>query len=115
MSKEIRVPPNCEVEANATQPDSRRSRSLKRAFYSASIADFRGSTLEQILGTLVENSSITLEHTQRNAWVEEIRILKDVMSTYEGQIYFEYAIPRMGKRIDVLLIIRAAIVIIEFK
>ena len=108
-------PPNPELIANAREHDGRRGVSLKRAFYSASIADFRGSTFEQILGTLAENSSITLEHTQRNAWMEEIRILKEVTSTYEGQIYFEYAIPRMGKRIDVLLIVRAAIVIIEFK
>ncbi len=88
---------------------------MKRALYSASIAEFCAADADHILGTIVEHISFTLEHTQRNAWMEEIRILKEVTSTYEGQIYFEYAIPRMGKRIDVLLIVGAAIVIIEFK
>jgi schlafen family protein len=88
---------------------------MKRAFYSAPIADFRESHSEQVLGTIVGNSSFALEQTQRNAWLEEIRILKDVLSSREGHIYFEYAIPRMGKRIDVLLIIGPAIFVIEFK
>jgi len=69
---------------------------MKRAFYSASISDFRTSTPEHILGTLVENNTFSLEHAQRNAWVEEIQILKEILARYEGQIYFEYAIPRMG-------------------
>src|SRR5207245_2848526 len=53
--------------------------------------------------------------TRATERVEEIEILKDVPSRHEGHIYFEYAIPRMGKRIDVLLIIGPAIVVIEFK
>src|SRR5438128_10129272 len=88
---------------------------MKRALYSESIAGFRKSTPEEILGTLTENTSFTLEPTQRNAWLEEIHILKKVLGSYEGRIYFEYAIPRMGKRIDALLIVGAAIIIIEFK
>ena len=88
---------------------------MKRAYYSASIADFKASNSEQILGTLAGNNPFTLEHSQRNAWLEEIRILKEVLTPYDGQIYFEYAIPRMGKRIDVLLIIGPALVVLEFK
>src|SRR5439155_6208192 len=45
----------------------------------------------------------TLEQTQRNAWLEEIDILQNVLSHRDGFIYFEYAIPRMGKGIDVVL------------
>jgi hypothetical protein len=89
--------------------------SVKRAFYSASIAEFLDSSTVQILGGLVENSSVTLEYTQRNAWVAEIEIIKSVVTGREGHVYFEYAIPRMGKRIDVLIILGPAIFIIEFK
>ena len=64
-------------------------RSMTRAFYSSSIADFRASSPEQILGTLVENNSFTLEHTQRNAWTEETQILKEVFARHEEQIYVE--------------------------
>ena len=49
---------------------------------------------------------ISLEQTQRDAWLEEIDILKKVLSRFDGSIYFEYSIPRMGKRIDVVLLIR---------
>ncbi len=28
--------------------------------------------------------------------MEEIEIMQDVLSPYQGRIYFEYAIPRMG-------------------
>jgi len=88
---------------------------MKRAYYSATIADFKAASPEQILGTLAGNNSFTLEQTQLNAWREEIRILREVLSNHQGQIYFEYSIPRMGKRIDVLLIIGPAIVVLEFK
>src|SRR5678815_1819562 len=89
--------------------------SMKRAFYSASIAEFRESPVEQILGTIAGNYSFSLETNQRNAWLEEIRILKEGLSTHDGYVYFEYAIPRMGKRIDVLLLIGAVIFVLEFK
>ena len=34
---------------------------------------------------------------------------------YEGEILFEYSIPRMGKRIDVVLLIKHVIFVLEFK
>jgi len=46
---------------------------------------------------------------------EEIRILQKVLLKYKGGIYFEYSIPRMGQRIDVLLLIKSVIFILEFK
>jgi hypothetical protein len=47
--------------------------------------------------------------------MEEIDILKQVLSNTEGRVYFEYAIPRMGKRIDVVLLIGPVIFVLEFK
>src|SRR5437016_8068214 len=88
---------------------------MKRDFYSASVADFRNTVPDQILGQLTANNPFTLEQTQRDAWLEEIDILQNILSDREGFIYFEYAIPRMGKRIDVVLIIGPAIFILEFK
>jgi hypothetical protein len=41
--------------------------------------------------------------------------LKEVVLEYKGRIFFEYSIPRMGRRIDVVLIIRNVIFVIEFK
>ncbi len=69
----------------------------------------------EILGILTQASSFPVEQTQRDAWLEEIRILKDMLHQYKGSIYFEYSIPRMGKRIDIVLIISSVIFVLEFK
>jgi hypothetical protein len=88
---------------------------MRREYYSDNISDFRQRSMEEILGKLAQGNDFALEHTQRDAWLEEIRILKDVLELYNGSVYFEYSIPRMGKRIDVVLVIGAVIFVLEFK
>jgi len=88
---------------------------MKREYYSNSIARFVKSEVDEILGKLTRNSDFDLGQNQRDAWIEEIHILQKVLAPYSGAIYFEYSIPRMGKRIDVLLIIGPAILVLEFK
>lgn len=55
------------------------------------------------------------EPTQKFAWEREVSILKKALSGYHGKIYFEFDIPRMGKRIDVVLLIKSVIFVLEFK
>lgn len=88
---------------------------MKRSFYSSSISNFISSPSEYILGVLAENNEFSLELTQRLAWKEQIKILKDAIASYEGKILFEYSIPRMGRRIDAVIIIRNVIFVLEFK
>lgn len=89
---------------------------MNRAYYSSSIRDFLGNSINEILGKLADSNNVfSLEHTQKEAWKQQIIILKEVLPGDSGSIYFEYAIPRMGKRIDVLLIIDSVIFILEFK
>jgi Uncharacterized conserved protein (DUF2075) len=89
---------------------------MKRDYYSDSITKFLETSSNEILGQLVTSSGgFSVEPTQRDAWLEEIRILKQVLSDVQGSIYFEYAIPRMGKRIDVVLLIGSVIFVLEFK
>jgi len=88
---------------------------MNRAYYSDTIQNFLNSSQNEILGIISGNSEFSDEQTQKGAWKEEIRILKNVLESYKGSVYFEYAIPRMGKRIDVLLIIQSVIFILEFK
>jgi hypothetical protein len=88
---------------------------MRRAYYSDKISDFHQRSNEEILGRLAQGNDFALEQTQRDAWLEEIRILKDVLRPYKGSVYFEYSIPRMGKRIDVVLVIGSVIFILEFK
>jgi hypothetical protein len=88
---------------------------MKREYYSATISDFLISKPPEVLGELVQNSDFAIEQTQRDAWIEEIRILQTALQLHKGSIYFEYSIPRMGKRIDVVLIIGSVIFVLEFK
>jgi hypothetical protein len=89
--------------------------STKRAYYSDTIANFLNATPECVLGILATNNDFDLGNTQRDAWLEEIRILHSVLPGREGSIYFEYSIPRMVKRIDVVLLIGPVIFVLEFK
>jgi hypothetical protein len=88
---------------------------MKREYYSDSIANFKKTIPDQIFGILAINNEFPLEQTQRDAWLEEIYILQKVLSRFEGAVYFEYSIPRMGKRIDIVLLIGPVIFVLEFK
>jgi len=88
---------------------------MRREYYSDTISDFLQRTNDEILGKLAQGNDFALEQTQRDAWLEEIRILKITLQPYKGSVYFEYSIPRMGKRIDVVLIIDSVIFVLEFK
>lgn len=88
---------------------------MKREYYSDSIASFLKAEPDEILGKLASENKFSLEQTQRDSWEEEIRILREVLGAYQGHIYFEYSIPRMGQRIDVVVIIGAVIFVLEFK
>ena len=86
-----------------------------REYYSNTIDNFKKTSTNEILGILATNNEFQLEQTQLDSWQEEISILKEALLSYEGSIYFEYSIPRMGKRIDVVLLIASAIFVLEFK
>ena len=88
---------------------------MKREYYASSIANFLSSTSEQVIASLVNNNEFSLEQTQRDAWQDEISILQNSLSGFDGKVYFEYSIPRMGRRIDVLLLIGGVIFVLEFK
>ena len=89
---------------------------MNRAYYKNSISKFIRENDNSILGKLsLNHSNRQLEDLQKNAWVKQIEILKDQLNEFEGQIYFEFAIPRMGKRVDNIIIINDSIFVVEFK
>lgn len=89
---------------------------MKRAYYSDSIRNFVSSDTDSIMGKIVNGcTDSTIRDTQKNAWKYQIDLLKPILSTYEGVILFEYSIPRMGLRIDTVLIIGPVVFVIEFK
>src|SRR4030067_3231355 len=88
---------------------------MQREYYSDSIANFLQSSTSEILVRLSLNNDFALIQAQRSAWLVEIDILRKVLEPCSGSIYFEYSIPRMGRRIDVVLLIRSVIFVLEFK
>ena len=88
---------------------------MKREFYADSIKGFLGSSVDEIIGKLTRESDFSVDPSQKGAWIEEIEILQRVLTPYAGGIHFEYSIPRMGERIDVLLVIGPVIFVLEFK
>ncbi len=88
---------------------------MKREYYSDSISNFLQSPTEGILGILALNNDFSLIQTQRVAWLAQIEILREILKRHQGSIYFEYSIPRMGRRIDVVLLIGPVIFVLEFK
>lgn len=88
----------------------------QRAYYQASISDFLQESTTSILGKLSQNHlNRSLEDLQRNTWQKQIEILKAQLNDLTGYIFFEFSIPRMGKRVDNIIIIRNTIFIVEFK
>ena len=87
-----------------------------RAYYSAPVADFLLSSEDSILGAIASSNEHELELTQRNAWLAQIQILKRQLRLVDGgHIFFEFSIPRMGKRADVIYLNRNAVFVLEFK
>ena len=89
---------------------------MQRAYYSNTFKDFLNDNTSSILGELCEHHSFAIEELQKKAWLSQIEILKRILQPFpKGEIYFEFAIPRMGKRVDNILIIDDSVFIIEFK
>jgi hypothetical protein len=88
---------------------------MARHFYDDTISNFLTSPSSNILGILAANNEFDLSQTQRDSWTQQLKILKQSLSRYDGHIFFEYSIPRMGKRIDAVVIIKNVLFVIEFK
>jgi DUF2075 family protein len=89
----------------------------KRAYYSETVERFLDSAPERVLGELADGSTFAIELTQRDAWRQQILLLQRALTGLfgRGRLYFEYAVPRLGKRIDVVLLVDNVIFVLEFK
>lgn len=89
-----------------------------RCLYNSDISVFISDPVISIFGTLCDNYHGDPNTNTREAWKAEISLMQDTLSQLDdkaGQIVFEYDIPRLGKRIDVVLLYKGIIFCIEFK
>lgn len=86
-------------------------------YYAESITGFLNESSNEILGRIHSNDPHAETRLQQtNTWESEINILKQQLAGLtEGQIIFEYVIPRMGKRVDVVFLHMNIVYLLEFK
>lgn len=87
-----------------------------RYYYSESISDFLKREPEYIVGAMAMKCNGVDKETELS-WEEEISALQSILPEYDGRgtIYFEYNIPRLGKRVDAIILIDGIVFVIEFK
>lgn len=86
-----------------------------RAWFSASIGDFLQTQPDAVVGRLATNSDFPLLLTQKDAWLAQIGFLQAHLVGLSGSLFLEFNIPRMGRRIDTVLLIGPVVFVIEFK
>ncbi len=84
-------------------------------YYKDDIPSFLSRSTEEIIGEITLNNQFDSNRNQNKSWEYQIYILKKALKDYCGNLFFEFSIPRMGKRVDALVIIQDAIFVIEFK
>lgn len=88
---------------------------IPRAWYGASIDGFLQTNTHEILGCLADQSDFSILPTQRDTWRSQVELLRPLLVGLSGSVFFEFTIPRMGHRIDVVLIIGPVVFVVEFK
>ena len=86
-----------------------------QAWYAASIADFLQMPPPQVIGALAGNCDFAVLPTQRDAWLVQLEVLARELPGVQGNILLEFSIPRMGRRIDAVLLVGPIVFAIEFK
>jgi len=86
-----------------------------RWYYGDSIEKFLVEDKTKILGLLTKGSGYGVDQDQLAAWEEQVLILQGQLTGFSGKIFFEFIIPRMGKRVDVILVLEDFVAVIEFK
>lgn len=84
-------------------------------YFKDSIQSFIKKTTEEIIGQITVSNAFDATANQNKSWEIQIPILKNALRPFDGTLFFEFSIPRMGKRVDVLVIIENVVFVIEFK
>ena len=89
----------------------------KRYLYSDTIDSFLQKDTDTIVGEITLSAMQNINKETSNSWQQEVEVLKDVLFPYaqKGSGYFEYNIPRMGRRADVIVLIDGIVFVLEFK
>jgi hypothetical protein len=88
---------------------------VSRAWYCAPIHEFLSAVPDSVVGRLTRNCDFAVLPTQRDAWLEQIRLLQEHLTGLAGLVLMEFSVPRMGRRIDTVLLVGPLVFVLEFK
>ncbi|MDP3441803.1 MAG: DUF2075 domain-containing protein, partial [Ignavibacteria bacterium] len=84
-------------------------------YFKDTIEQFTLRSTEEIIGLISMSNQFDATLNQNKAWEQQILILKPALSGHKGMLFFEFSIPRMGKRVDAIVIIANIVFVLEFK
>ncbi len=105
----------CRPQTVTMQSESKRTVTASASWYGSTVSEFVSATEDTILGVLASASTYADEVDQKRAWQSQIVLLKQALAGLGGWIYLEFDIPRLGSRIDAVIVSGSAIIPIEFK
>ena len=88
-----------------------------RFAYKAKVNQFLVSQEDEILGQLTnQHKHRQLEQQQINSWRRQIKELKQTLVGFpDATLLLEFEIPRIGRRVDAILILNGSILVLEYK
>lgn len=92
-----------------------RSSRAPNAYYAATVEEFLGDSLDIVVGRLVNATAHGVDAAQAEAWREEAKILQGALAGLDGTLLLEFSVPRIGSRIDAVILVGGAVFVIEFK
>ena len=89
---------------------------MRRFFYDATSNAFAAANSKTILGTLIDSSLFDVDRLQVDAWTASIAHLKIIAEAFPtAHIFLEFTIPRMGKRVDAIVLLNGLVFVLEYK
>jgi len=84
-------------------------------YYQSSIEEFLNTSDYEILGQISSANQFDTSYRQNKSWEHQLPILKSSLIGFNGTIFIEFSIPRMGKRVDAIVIVEGVVFVVEFK
>lgn len=93
------------------------SNGYRRYGYGRPLDEFMVADSRAVLGELIQRSAFNVDLTQVAAWEGSIECLREALAPigFEGHLFLEFDVPRLGRRIDAVLVLHRAVFVIEFK
>ena len=89
---------------------------MRRAYISISSSEVANHSNEDLLGRLAGELPFPVEPSQRAAWQFEIGHLRELAEELPNAHFFlEFLIPRMGRRVDLIVLNAGLVFVIEYK